>query len=227
MTREEPTLETLYATLEDSDRPEDVAYGAALRETGSGPSTAVRWAVEVADAIRERRADQDFAKRLRDTIERNRRALDLLSDVPQREISEIASLGARADQLIAQYYDDLSAEEIDALFEEAESSEPVKVRFHPLGVINSFGVSLTTEEIRELRRRAGDGVSLYEWIREAVLNYVRPMCAHCGNTLTSPSFGEVNRQRVCHTGTVPPDRKPWDCYRLITVYGEQLGERKS
>lgn len=50
-------------------------------------------------------------------------------------------------------------------------------------------------------------------------------CAHCGREIVSPSVGEVDGERMCHTGTLPPDSDPPDCYRLVTVYGEKLGAR--
>lgn len=220
--RQIPTLETVYETLADSDYPEDVMYGEALREAGRGPSVAVKWSVELDEAIREKRADRDFTSRLRKTIKRNRAALVRLSDVSMKELQDVADLGRRADELISQYYDDLSIEELEAEF---EAGEPVKVHLHPLGVLHGFQVTLTMDQVRTLRRRAGER-SLPEWMREAALNYDPGVkdCAHCGRLL-GVSYGVVNGEYLCHTGTVPPQEEPRDCYRLVTVYGEGLGSR--
>jgi hypothetical protein len=51
----------------------------------------------------------------------------------------------------------------------------------------------------------------------------RWFCAHCGNQVRG--YAITQGQRVCHTGTVPAQSEPLDCYRLVTVYGEELGSR--
>ena len=43
-------------------------------------------------------------------------------------------------------------------------------------------------------------------------------CAHCGNP--ARGYATVHGKRVCHHNDYP------DCYRLITVYGEEIGSRK-
>jgi hypothetical protein len=48
-------------------------------------------------------------------------------------------------------------------------------------------------------------------------------CAHCGKPRVG--YGGINEAAVCHTGTVPAQAEPFDCYRLVTVYGEPLGAR--
>lgn len=49
-------------------------------------------------------------------------------------------------------------------------------------------------------------------------------CAHCGRGLRGFAV-LADGSPVCHTGTVPPQDEPQDCYRLVTVYGESLGSR--
>lgn len=43
-------------------------------------------------------------------------------------------------------------------------------------------------------------------------------CAHCGGPRRG--FAQINDAKVCHTDPPFPD-----CYRLVTVYGERLGDR--
>lgn len=45
------------------------------------------------------------------------------------------------------------------------------------------------------------------------------VCAHCHGLIPGPSRGGVGDNSYCHTGTLPPDDDPVDCYRLVTVYG--------
>ena len=52
-------------------------------------------------------------------------------------------------------------------------------------------------------------------------------CAHCGEPITEASRGQVGGHLLHHTGTVPPQAEPLDCYRLVTVYGEVLGSRRT
>lgn len=43
-------------------------------------------------------------------------------------------------------------------------------------------------------------------------------CAHCKRPAIG--FGIVaTGEVVCHTGMLPPDAEPPDCYRLVTIYG--------
>lgn len=53
-----------------------------------------------------------------------------------------------------------------------------------------------------------------------------PVCAHCWRPLTLSTGTLADGSRVCHTGTLPGDDGPPDCYRLVTVYGEKLGSRR-
>lgn len=48
-------------------------------------------------------------------------------------------------------------------------------------------------------------------------------CAHCGKPRIG--LGGIGGAKVCHTGTLPPQADPIDCYRLVTVYREPLGAR--
>lgn len=48
-------------------------------------------------------------------------------------------------------------------------------------------------------------------------------CAHCGKPRNG--YGNYLGAKVCHSGTVPPQSDPIDCYRLLTVYGEPIGSR--
>lgn len=52
-------------------------------------------------------------------------------------------------------------------------------------------------------------------------------CAHCGLSITGPSRGHVGALLLHHTGTIPPQADPIDCYRLVTVYREPIGARMS
>lgn len=54
-----------------------------------------------------------------------------------------------------------------------------------------------------------------------------PVCAHCWRPLTGSTGVLEDGSVVCHTGTVPGDEGPPDCYRLVTVYGETLGSRRA
>lgn len=47
------------------------------------------------------------------------------------------------------------------------------------------------------------------------------LCAHCKKPRRGN--GVVQGVSVCHTGSVPPWREPPDCYRLVTIYGQELG----
>ena len=49
------------------------------------------------------------------------------------------------------------------------------------------------------------------------------LCGHCGRPRTG--YGSVGGIALCHTGTLPPQGEPLDCYRLVTVYREPLGSR--
>lgn len=53
-----------------------------------------------------------------------------------------------------------------------------------------------------------------------------PLCAHCGVVVRGAYGSTAGGAVVCHTGVVPPERAPYDCYRLVTVYGEKLGSRR-
>jgi hypothetical protein len=48
-------------------------------------------------------------------------------------------------------------------------------------------------------------------------------CAHCGKPRNG--YGGIDAFAVCHTGTIPAQADPIDCYRLVTVYREPLGAR--
>lgn len=48
-------------------------------------------------------------------------------------------------------------------------------------------------------------------------------CAHCGSPVRG--YAITQGYQVCHTGTLPPQNEPLDCYRLVTVYKEPLGSR--
>lgn len=52
-------------------------------------------------------------------------------------------------------------------------------------------------------------------------------CAHCGEPIKNASRGGVDGHPLHHTGTLPPQAPPVDCYRLVTVYRERLGSRKA
>ena len=41
-------------------------------------------------------------------------------------------------------------------------------------------------------------------------------CGHCGKP--AHGYGNVNGIRLCHTGTLPPDAEPPDCFRLVQIY---------
>jgi hypothetical protein len=44
-----------------------------------------------------------------------------------------------------------------------------------------------------------------------------PTCGHCGRPRRG--YGFVDDTALCHTGTLPPDADPADCYRLVVVAG--------
>lgn len=47
-------------------------------------------------------------------------------------------------------------------------------------------------------------------------------CGHCGREITQASRGwAADGTVLCHTGTIPPDAEPPDCYRLVEVYLHQ------
>lgn len=58
-------------------------------------------------------------------------------------------------------------------------------------------------------------------------HFADELCAHCAKPLGDSRFGIYFGAKVCHTGTVPPTDEPADCYRLLSVYGEDLGCRIS
>ena len=44
-------------------------------------------------------------------------------------------------------------------------------------------------------------------------------CGHCGRPITTAARGwAADGTVLCHTGTVPPDDDPPDCYRLVLIY---------
>jgi hypothetical protein len=43
-------------------------------------------------------------------------------------------------------------------------------------------------------------------------------CGHCGREIPAHQRAYANGVDLCHTGTMPPDCDPPDCYRLCTVY---------
>lgn len=44
-------------------------------------------------------------------------------------------------------------------------------------------------------------------------------CGHCGRPITQASRGwAADGTVLCHTGTIPADVEPQDCYRLVTIY---------
>lgn len=169
--RRDLTLDDVYGVLEESERPEDHAYAAALRQRGEGPSTAMRWAVDADRRRFERDADEEFVRNATQRLERYR---ELLAEMEQdgatldhAVLNELAGMGHRADGLIADYYDNLTLEEIEAEF---SGSEPVKVHTPPDGIRSSFSVTFRSHELAELLRRVGnERVSVY--LRKAALNY--------------------------------------------------------
>lgn len=45
-------------------------------------------------------------------------------------------------------------------------------------------------------------------------------CGHCRRPIATASRGwAADKTVLCHTGTLPPDAEPPDCYRLVTIYG--------
>lgn len=45
-------------------------------------------------------------------------------------------------------------------------------------------------------------------------------CGHCRRPIVTASRGwAADGTVLCHTGTLPPDADPPDCYRLATIYG--------
>jgi hypothetical protein len=48
-------------------------------------------------------------------------------------------------------------------------------------------------------------------------------CGHCGRQINTAARGMVGGEWLCHTGMVPPDGEPQDCYHLVTVYGHYMG----
>ena len=45
-------------------------------------------------------------------------------------------------------------------------------------------------------------------------------CGHCGRPIMTAARGwAADGTALCHTGTIPPDSEPPDCYRLVTVHG--------
>ena len=66
---------------------------------------------------------------------------------------------------------------------------------------------------------------------------VQYVCQHCGRLTQTPGAvyrevkktGRTEAVYLCHADDCHPDnprRFPFDCYRLVTVYGEEIGERK-
>lgn len=49
-------------------------------------------------------------------------------------------------------------------------------------------------------------------------------CGHCGKPIEGSSRGYAQGVVLCHSGVIPPWREPWDCYRLLTIYGVKLGD---
>lgn len=45
------------------------------------------------------------------------------------------------------------------------------------------------------------------------------ICGHCHRPIVQASRGiAADGADLCHTGTLPPDAEPADCYRLVTVH---------
>lgn len=47
-----------------------------------------------------------------------------------------------------------------------------------------------------------------------------PKCGHCGRPRRG--YGFADGVDLCHTGTLPPDAEPADCYRLVTQRGHAV-----
>lgn len=163
------TMDDVYEVLADSDNPEDVAYAQALKERGTGIPTSLAWALDVQRALSDTSHDERLRRYVTENLRREKVSLENLKDLTQEELSELSMLGHAADRLIAAYYDNLTYEELEANFAD---SEPVKMRAHPLGVLNSFGITFTFEQLYELRKRAGGDASLTKYIRLAALGKV-------------------------------------------------------
>jgi hypothetical protein len=44
-------------------------------------------------------------------------------------------------------------------------------------------------------------------------------CGHCHREITTASRGwAADGTVLCHTGTLPPDGEPMDCYRLVLLH---------
>jgi len=51
------------------------------------------------------------------------------------------------------------------------------------------------------------------------MRQVEEHCGHCERPLIGAARGwAADSTLLCHTGTVPPDDDPPDCFRLVTVY---------
>lgn len=49
------------------------------------------------------------------------------------------------------------------------------------------------------------------------------ICGHCHRPITQASRGiAADGTVLCHTGTLPPDAEPADCYRLVTQRGHAV-----
>lgn len=77
----------------------------------------------------------------------------------------------------------------------------------------------------EHHETAGRDVGATPYLKGILVDVARSdnACGHCGRPRIG--LGWVGDVRVCHTGTLPPQDDPIDCYRLVTVYGEPLGSR--
>lgn len=59
-----------------------------------------------------------------------------------------------------------------------------------------------------------------EWVNPGYVGRLKQDAAICGHC-RRPAVGYANANgiRLCHTGTVPMEDEPADCYRLVVVAG--------
>lgn len=50
-------------------------------------------------------------------------------------------------------------------------------------------------------------------------------CGHCGAPIVQASRGWARGVVLCHTGTLPPQAPPMDCYRLVTLWRHRVDGR--
>lgn len=164
-------LEAAYEALAASENDEDRAFHAAMRARRGRPSAAIRAAVEAARAADGETPDELFLERYRNHERRNLTLLakmEVGGELDHKLLREMESDGHRAGELIATYYDNLTAEDLELEF---EGSKPVRLLTPPGGIRVSYGVTFTREELKAIRQAIGDGKSFSRFVHDTAVAY--------------------------------------------------------